>query len=95
MASLRRSKMDQTGRGRKVGIHRASADGTLGTEMACPVKALAAWVATLKEHGITRGPFSQRERRSGFQKRVGFGGSTFGDDGGNVSDGCGRVAWDK
>ena len=52
---LRRSKTDQTGPGRKVGIPRArSSDETI--DAVCPVKALSAWIATLKQQGITKGP---------------------------------------
>jgi integrase len=60
---LKRSKTDQTGRGRKVGIPRASVDGTF--ETICPVKALAAWVAALKERGITTGPVFRHVDKAG------------------------------
>jgi len=65
---LRHSKTDQLGRGRQVGIPRASIDKTFRTfetEMVCPVKALSAWIATLKEHGITRGPIFRHVDKAG------------------------------
>lgn len=68
---LRRSKTDQMGRGRKVGIPRASIDSTFEAdaeaeaETVCPVKALSAWIATLKERGITRGPVFRHVDKAG------------------------------
>lgn len=63
---LRCSKTDQMGQGRKVGIPRAAqtSEEEQG-EAVCPVKALSAWIATLKQQGITKGPVFRHVTKAG------------------------------
>ncbi|RKZ77981.1 MAG: integrase [Candidatus Parabeggiatoa sp. nov. 1] len=66
----RRSKTDQMGQGRKVGIPRAAQSSEEDSEeenveAVCPVKALAAWVTTLKQQQITTGPVFRHVDKGG------------------------------
>lgn len=64
---VRRSKTDQEGSGRQVGIPRARDQKSL-----CPVKTLKTWLALLKQQGITQGPVLRNvDRRNGKGGRVG------------------------
>jgi len=61
MVWVRRSKTDQEGYGRQVGIPRAR-----NGEGICPVKALKVWLAVLKQQNITQGPVLRNvDRRNG------------------------------
>jgi integrase len=62
LVTIRRSKTDQEGLGRKVGIPRG--------EIACPVSALEAWLeaASIGEGAVFRRVFNRRAQRVGVQR---------------------------